>query len=397
VLFGGTTLITLLAAHNPDVAFGAGETALYGLSIAIAPAVFVGVGALTSQLGRSRRLATSVGMAIFGLAFVVRMIADSGASAHWLRWWTPFGWTELMRPFTDNNPWPLLPAAATTVGLCLAAVVLASRRDGGSGVLASHDVAAPRPFGLRSALGLATRLELPVLVAWCVGAAAAAFAFGIIAKVAAGSVPDSLADNLKRFGVHGSFVHQYVGVAFLFVATVIALLPAGQLGAAADEETSGRVVHVLSRPTGRAHWFGGRIALAVVGIVIAGVLAGLATWAGARTQGVDLGVGTMLRAGLNVVPTALIVLGAGAITLAIAPRVAARVVYGVVAGSLIVNVLSSTVTQLRGLDHLSIFHYMALAPAQDPDPTTVVVTLVAALGLCILAVMLFDRRDLQSA
>ena len=96
-------------------------------------------------------------------------------------------------------------------------------------------------------------------------------------------------------------------------------------------------------------------------------------------------------------PTALIVLGVGAVTLAIAPRVAARVVYGVVAGSLIVNVLSSTVTQLRGLDHLSVFHYMALAPAQNPEPTTVVVTLVAAIGLCIVAVMLFDRRDLRSA
>jgi ABC-2 type transport system permease protein len=397
VLFGGTTLIMLLAARNPDVAFGTGETVLYGLSIAIAPAVFVGVGALTSQLGRSRRHANGLGMAVFGLAFVVRMIADSGASTRWLLWLTPFGWTELMRPFTENNAWPLLPAAATTFALCLAAVVFSSRRDAGSGVLASRDVAAPRAFGLRSALGLATRLELPVLLAWCAGAVAAAFAFGIITKVVAGSVPESFADNLKRFGVHGSFVHQYVGVAFLFIATVIALLPAGQLGAAANEETSGRLLHVLARPARRRTWFGGRIVLTVAGIVIAATLAGIATWAGAKTQGVELGAGTMLRAGWNVVPTALVVLGAGAVTLAIAPRVAARVVYGVVAGSLIVNVLSSTVTQLRAIDHLSVFHYMALAPAQDPDPTTVVVTLAAAVGLCIVAVMLFDRRDLQSA
>ena len=254
-----------------------------------------------------------------------------------------------MRPFTENNPWPLLPAAATTLGL-VPGRGGARGRDATRGVVSSPRMMWPRRG--RSAcvlpLGLATRLELPVLVAWCAGAAASAFAFGIIAKVVAGSVPESFADNLKRFGVHGSFVHQYVGVAFLFVATVIALLPAGQLGAAADEETSGRLVHVLAQPTSTSSVVRrSDRARASAASSSRASLAGLATWAGAKTQGVDLGAGTMVRAGLNVVPTALIVLGVGAVTLAIAPRVVTRVVYGVVAGSLIINVLSSTVTSLR--------------------------------------------------
>ena len=81
----------------------------------IAPAVFVGVGALTSQLGRSRRVATGLGMLVFGVAFVVRMIADSGPSTRWLLWLTPFGWTERMRPFTDNDWRPLVLAGASVV------------------------------------------------------------------------------------------------------------------------------------------------------------------------------------------------------------------------------------------------------------------------------------------
>ena len=56
----------------------------------------------------------------------------------------------------------------------------AARR--GAGMLASRDVVPPRRFGLGSPFGLAVRLELPVLVAWCVGAAGAGFAFGIIAE-----------------------------------------------------------------------------------------------------------------------------------------------------------------------------------------------------------------------
>jgi polyether ionophore transport system permease protein len=396
VLFAGTTAIVLVAGRNPDVAFGTGETVLYGLSIAIVPAVFVGIGALTSQLSRTRRLATGLAMGGFGVLFVVRMIADAGTSTRWLLWSTPFGWTELMRPFTENNLWPLVPAIATTAVLCIAAATLAARRDVGGGVLTSRDVAPARTFGLGSPLGLATRLELPVLIAWCIGAAAAAFAFGIIANVVAGSVPESFADALEKFGVHGSFVDQYVGVAFLFVATVVALLPAGQLGAAAEEETSGRLVHQLAQPARRRAFFGGRIALGVGGIVVASVLAGGAAWAGAKTQGLDLGAGSMLRAGLNVVPTALVVLGIGALTLAVAPRAVTRAVYGVVAGSLIINVLSSSVTFLRGVDHVSLFHYMALAPAQDPDPLTVVITLAIAIILCVVGTVLFDRRDIRA-
>jgi hypothetical protein len=36
---------------------------------------------------------------------------------------------------------------------------------------------------------------------------------------------------------------------------------------------------------------------------------------------------------------------------------------------------------------------MALAPAEDPDPVTVVVTVLAAVALCVLATLIFDRRD----
>lgn len=396
VIFAGTTLLVGLAGRSPDAGFGLGESVVYGLSIAVAPAVFAAVGAVTSQLGRNRRLATGLGMATFGVAFVVRMIADSGPRTRWLRWLTPFGWTELMRPFTQNDLWPLLPAGATVVGLGVTATALASHRDVGSGVLASRDASPPRLIGLRSPIGLATRLGLPVLVAWCAGAAAAAFAFGIIAKVATGTVPASLGDTLQKLGVHGSFVNQYLGVAFLLTATVVCLLPASQLGAASEEETSGRLVHVLAQPARRTTIFAGRLALIGAGIAAAGLLAGLAVWTGARTQGIDLGLGTMIGAGLSVIPTAMLTLGLGAVTLSVAPRAAARAVYTIVVGSLLIDLAGSMVSGMRWLDHLSLFHYMALAPAQDPDPRTLVITVTAAAALCALATILFDRRDVAS-
>ena len=169
LVFGGTTLILLLAARDPDLGLGAGETVLYGLSVAIPPAVFAAVGAFTSQLGRTRRVATGLGVGAFAVAFVLRMIADSGPSARWLLWATPFGWTERMEPFSRNDPWPLVPATITVLGLGTAAIALAARRDAGDGVLTQRDTSRLRPFGLGHVNGLAARLELPLVVAWCAG------------------------------------------------------------------------------------------------------------------------------------------------------------------------------------------------------------------------------------
>jgi putative exporter of polyketide antibiotics len=136
--------------------------------------------------------------------------------------------------------------------------------------------------------------------------------------------------------------------------------------------------------------------LGAVGIAAASLLAGLATWGGAKTQGIDLGFGTMVRSGLNVAPIALVVLGIGAVAVAVAPRTAVRTVYGVVAGSLVIDLLSSIVEGAQWLEHFSLFHYMALAPAQDLDPTTITITLAVALALCTIATMVFRRRDVQT-
>src|SRR5262249_28438120 len=161
--------------------------------------------------------------------FVVRMAGDSGASLHWLRWATPFGWTELMRPFNGPDLVPLLPAVLASFGLAAAAVVIASRRDSGAGVFDTDTRGPGHARGLGSALGLTIRLSFGSIVAWCAGALAAGLALGIIAKVATGAPPREFRTTLEKFGVHGSFAREYLGIAFLLVAALVALVPAGLL------------------------------------------------------------------------------------------------------------------------------------------------------------------------
>ena len=111
---------------------------------------------------------------------------------------------------------------------------------------------------------------------------------------------------------------------------------------------------------------------------------------------VDLDPASTIGAGLNVVPTALVALGIGAVGLSIAPRAASRAVYAVIIWSLLIDLLASMVSSLTWLGHLSLFHYLALAPAQPVELRTIAATLGVALGLCALATVRFTRRDIAT-
>lgn len=398
VVLGGTAALTALAGRDPDVGFGLGDSVIYAASLAVAPAVFGAVGAVTSQLGRTRRVASglALGVVAVAVAFAIRMVADAGPSTRWLLWATPFGWTERVRPFTQNDIAPLVLAAVVAVALAAAAAALSTRRDVGDGLLASRDTSPLRPFGLRSPLGLAVRLEAAPLAGWFAGVAAAGLVLGVLSDIASRPVPDSMTGMLDRFALEGSFLRQYLGISFLLVATLAALLAASQVSAAADEEGSGRIVPTLVGTTSRTAWFAGRLALGAGAVSVAGLLGGLATWAGARVRGVPVGLGELVGAGLNVVPSALVALGIGAVALAVVPAQAGRVVYAVVAWSVLADVVGSLVSGTERLAEVSLFHSLALAPAQDVSPTTVALTLLVAAGLGATATAVFARRDLRT-
>src|SRR5262249_15003320 len=97
-----------------------------------------------------------------------------------------------------------------------------------------------------------------------------------------------------------------------------------------------------------------------------------------------------------VIPTALLVLGFGAVVLAMWPGAAGRAVYVVVVWSAIVDFVAALVSGAHWISRLSVFDYAALAPAQAVDPRTVMITLAVAAALVGVAVGLFVRRDVNT-
>ena len=395
-LWGVTALLLVAVGRSAKVEFGVGQAAFFALALVASAVMFLAVGALAGQFAATRRAAAAYAAAALGVSYALRLIADSGAGLEWLRWLSPLGWVEELRPLTGSRPFALVPMAVLTGALAVATVVLAAHRDLAAATLPDRTSARPRTRLLGSPLGLAVRLVRPTVVAWAVAVAALGLLFGVVAKSAEQAITSSptIAHTFTKLGAPGAGATAYLGVTFLMVALLVALIGVGQLSVLRAEEAQGRLEHLLVRPVSRADWLAGRLAVAVAALLASGLLAGLCAWLGAASQHTGVRFGSLIGAGLNVAPPALCILGIGVLVLGIRPRAATSVAYGLLAWSLLVEVLSGTVSVSHWLLDTSVFHEMSAAPAVAPDWTsaaalTAMGAIAAAIGGLALA-----RRDL---
>ncbi len=199
---------------------------------------------------------------------------------------------------------------------------------------------------------------------------------------------------IERLGGNGSGAASYLGFVFIVAAGLVAIAVAGQIAAVRNEEADGHLENLLVRPVARWRWLGVRLGIGVGLVVVASALVGIAAWVGASSQHAGIGFGELLKAGLNVAPPAVFVLGIGGLAYGLWPRGAIGVVYGLVVWSFLVEVLSSIGGSGRWLRDTSPLLHITPAPAANPDWTAA--AWLVALGLLAAAagILAFGRRDL---
>jgi ABC-2 type transport system permease protein len=377
---------------------GVDRAALLGVTVVSTPAVMVGVGAVTSQVADTRRRAAGMAAAVLGASYLLRVVADSAAGLGWLRWATALGWLELAHPLTEPTVLPILLSYAMALALGILACLLVGARDTGAGLSAAVGARRARTTGLGSPLGLAARLAVGPALAWALGLALFGMLIGLVARTAAQAMADSTGgDLLGRLGIEESGTRAYVGVSFVLVTLALTTAAAGQVAATRDEEAASRLDTLLVHPVGRRRWLAGRLTVSVGVLVLAVTAAVLGTWAAGSAGGLGVGVGDLAAAGVNTVPAAVFVLGAGTLAHGVVPRMAIPLTYTLVAGSFLLEVVGAAVSLPSWVLNLSVLHHVAPAPAVSPDWRS-------AAGLVLLGVLLaaggaaaLSRRDVEPA
>jgi ABC-2 type transport system permease protein len=387
------TFLGLVASSLP-----AGGSAYLALAVVAVVPVFVGVGALASQLASNRRIALELGGGAVAAAFLVRVVADT-SSLTALRWATPLGWIEELRAFAGPRPAVLLlPVAAGAVLLGVSAVI-ALYRDIGSGLLPARDDAEPRFGLLGSPTAQALRSERGSLIAWLLATGAFAFVLGVIANsVSSAGLSQHVQQELAKLGASAIATPAgYLGFTFLFFILAISLFCCSQVAMARREESDQQLETLLALPVGRRGWLAGRLLLAAGAAVVLSLVAGLLAWAGAASQGAPVSAAEMLKAGANCLPTALLFLGIGALAFATLPRAATGIAYGVTSLAFVWELFAGLVGAPAWTLSLSPFHHIGLIPAEPFRAGAAAVMLAIAAGAAAAALWAFGRRDLTGA
>ena len=395
VLWALTAAFTVVAGTRPHVGFSASSSLFYATAGVASAGLFLAVGACTSQLAQTRRQANGLGAAAFGLCFLVRLIADGGSGVAWLRWASPLGWVENLRPLTGSAPLALVPVVALTAALGLGAVVLAGRRDVGAGVITRRDDRRASAHLLGGPFGLAVLLERWVVLAWVASLSVLALIFGVVAQTAgtAGLDDSVVEETVSRLGGAGGGAVAWIGYEFRYLAALLAFAAAGQIAAVRNEEADGHTDNLLARPASRSVWLAGRLGVAVGLVVLAGAGTAVGAWLG-MVAGADVGVGDLLLAGVNVAVPGLFILGVGTLLYGVAPRWSAPLLYGLVLWSFLVEIIGSSLTSNHWLLDTAVTSHLGPVPASPfevaPAAWLTGLGLLAALA----GIAAFARRDL---
>jgi len=376
-----------------------GESAYLALAVLAPAGVFVGVGALAGQLAPTRRLALELSAAALLLALLVRVIADTSSGLQWLDWATPLGWSEQMRAFTGAQPVVLLAPATVSLLALAGAGRIWLTRDVARGLLASSERAAPRAWGLSSPTAQALRGERASFAGWLLASGFFALIIGVISRSVSGvGISSSLRRQLEQVG--GISVLRpagYIGLCFLFFLLAISLFACSQIAAARQEEAQSRLETLLAQPVGRRSWLAGRLLLALLGVIVISLAVGLLAWCGAALAGASVSLSSMLEAGANCVPIAMLFGAIAALAYALVPRASVPFAYGLVAVSFVWQLLSAALSAPRWLRELSPFEHVGLVPAQPLRAGAFVIMLVLAVLLTLVALWRFAQRDLVAA
>ncbi len=309
-----------------------GGSVVTGLAVAAVGVVFLAVGLVTAQLFASARAANSLTMALLVGTFVVGGVGNAlgtpddtltRMTSSGLAWVSPFVWAENARPFSDDDPLPLLLAGGVSLALVALSVALQAARDTGAGVVATRSVRAEASAGLSSTAGLVWHLSAGSLLAWAAGAATV----GALSTSLAAVVSEVASDNpaiqaiLQALTAEGSMDQGLVVTFFVMVGVLAASFGVQTIQRARHEETHGTAELLLGTPVGRVRWLGAFLVVAFAGIVLIVAAAVVAAAIALGAAGGDSSlIGDAAVVGGGQVLAAVAFPVATAIVFAVAPR-----------------------------------------------------------------------------
>jgi ABC-2 type transport system permease protein len=386
-------IAVLTAAGLASAGLPAAGSVAFGAAWGATGLLFAAVGGITAQLSVGARSATGLGLIILAVAYVARAVGDlAEAGPGWLSWLSPIGWSQQVRAFSGTR-WGILvlPVAATAV-LVAVAFLLQRRRDLGAGLLV--DRPGPAEGRISSTWGLSWRLQRPGLLAWTVAAVLMGLVLGSVAESVSGFIDNpAMAQILERLGGRQGIVDMFLAAELGIIGSLVAAYGIVATGWLHSEEEGGRTENVLATATSRRHWASSHAVIALLGVAVLMTLVGLAIGLGhALSVGEPEQVWRLGIAATARIPAAWVMVGLAVAIWGFWPRLTG-IAWVLFVAFLLMGEFGVLWDIPEWVRDLSPFAHSPVVPGPDPQYLGIPVMLVIAVGLVVLGVTRFARRD----
>ncbi len=298
----------------------------FGLAWASIGVGFAGVAAIAAQITSSARTAIALAMTFLGVAYVLRAIGDTAGEGGptWLRWLSPIGWGQQVRPYQGDRYWVLLLPVAFFLVMTAVAFVLVAQRDHGAGLVPDRPGPAEAGRSLSGPLGLAWRLQRGLLFGWMTAFVLLGLVFGNIATNI-GSFTDSpgARDLIQKLGGVKGLTDAFMSTELGMMSVILSVYGIMVVLRLRAEESELRAEPILATGVGRVSWAWSHIVIALLGTIAIITAAGLAAGLSYSAQtGNANDFGRVFVAALVRLPAVWVLAGIAAAAFGLAPRAA---------------------------------------------------------------------------
>lgn len=328
IVLGLLVTLTFVASGQP-----AGGATAIGAASAATGVVFLAVALLVAQLVRTSRAANAASVWVVMIAYLVCGIGNAlgtpsedllSLQSSPLAWLSPFGWAENTRPWSTDDPRPLLLSLALTVVALAIAAALQRVRDVDGALLPERRGHATASARLRGPVWLAWHLARGSTIGWAIGG----LITGLLATQLA-SVVSQLGDTIasvqalvNALSANGSLAQGAVVIFFTVVGVLAACAGVQTLNRARQDEAHGLAEAVRAGAVGRVSWVASYGAVAVIAVVVTVAAAVIGAVAGLAAQSdADWSLaGDAVVSGAGQLVAALVFVAVTALVLVVAPR-----------------------------------------------------------------------------
>ncbi len=390
------TVFVYLGSLQSHLGFSFLQCAFFALAISSTPLLFISFGALASQLFTERKTVNIALGWLLGASYALRLVGDSGIGLHWLDYLSPIGWVELLHPMIGPKPIYLLLILVCS-GLCLAlSVAMASKRDLGQSLLGTKAPSRISPKYLSSSLAFSYKLISTNLFSWLISISATALILARVAESVGSTITGSSVKTvLERIGAQGSGSNLFLGLSFVILAMLFAFMLLGQVLVMRAEESTGHLDALLSTPVSRLRWLGGRVMVLMASEALVGLICILVIWIVLATENLGQGFTSVLLSIANIMPPGILVAGCAIFVFGWFPTKTSVVGYGILAWSMMVEIIAGLGKSSQFLVDTSIFHQVSPYPAASINwKSAVIMTGIGVVGT-LLGAYRFNSRDID--